>query len=86
MSLSDRIRSAQPTRSNAGCESCRFLNDVEPGVITLVNEWINAGHSQTQLYEILATPDESGEPTLGVSISAWRWHMKHHRERFDGAQ
>lgn len=82
MSLARRIKSAQRNSSQRlGCQTCLWWKQLTPAVQALVNDWLEAGHSRQQLYEIISAPDDSGDPVLGVSLSAWRLHMKHHDER-----
>lgn len=80
MSLASRLKSAQVNPSNRGCQSCQWWDTVSKESKKLINEWLDAGYSRAQLYEILSQPDE-GDPPLPVSETGWRFHLKHHDER-----
>lgn len=82
MSLAARIASTQPNKANDGCQSCHWWATVPTDTRTLINNWIDGGYSQMQLWEILTAPDpDSNEVPLAVSLSGWRFHLKHHAER-----
>lgn len=82
MSLADRLATAQPKRSNYGCQTCLWWPTISPESQKLINDWIDAGHSQAQLHAILTAPDQdSDDPPLDVSESGWRFHLKHHEQR-----
>lgn len=81
MSLAARLVNAQPNRRNSGCQSCKWWATISADSQKLINEWIDAGHSQAQLHDILTTPDDGDDPPLMVSQSGWRFHLKHHAER-----
>lgn len=82
MSLAARLKSVQPNRANDGCQSCIWWPTISSESQELINEWIDKGHSQMQLHEILSAPDDSSDdPPLMVSLSGWRFHLKHHNER-----
>lgn len=82
MSLAARLANAQPNRANNGCESCLWWDTIGAESRKLIDEWIDAGHSQAQLWDILsATDEDSDDPPLQVSLSGWRFHLKHHGER-----
>lgn len=82
MSIASRLKSAQPNRSNDGCQSCIWWGTISSESRKLIDEWIDNGYSQMQLHQILSAVDESsGEPPLEVSLSGWRFHLKHHAER-----
>lgn len=89
MSLADRLRSTQasPNRANAGCHSCLWLATIDAETLALINKWTDEGHSAMQLHEILSTPGEDcSDNLLDVSYSAWRAHMRHHRDRWGDAE
>ena len=81
MSLAARLANAQPNRRNGGCQSCQWWTQISSESQKLINEWIDAGHSQAQLHDILAAGDDGEDPPLPVSQSGWRFHLKHHDER-----
>lgn len=82
MSLAARIANAQPNRANDGCQSCIWWPTISAESQKLINEWIDNNYSQMQLWEILAATDDTGDdPPLQVSLSGWRFHLKHHSER-----
>ena len=81
-SLTDRLQSAQPNKSNhKTCRTCAWLETVTPEVIALIADWLEAGHSNAQLHEILTTPSDDIEP-LEISMTGFRLHLKHHFERW----
>ena len=81
MSLAQRLKSVQPNSGNRGCQSCIWLQKIRPESRKAIDEWITAGHSIMQLHEIVSSPsDDPAEPALGVSLSGWRNHLKHHDE------
>lgn len=86
MSLATRLRAAAPTAnaSNRGCRSCQWWAGLDDVTRTAINEWLDAGHSRAELYEMLASPDADGEAPLPVSPTGWRGHLKHHDERCRG--
>lgn len=88
MSLADRLRTAQadPNQANAGCRSCIWLGTIDSEALALINEWLTEGHSTMQLHDIISTPGDDYPNSLDVSYSAWRAHMRHHRERWDNAK
>ena len=83
MSLSQRLKSAQPNRSNKLCATCEWWKKIRPETRRLIQEWLDdPTRSRTQLHEIISSPgDDVDEPVLEVSVSAWRLHLKHHEER-----
>ena len=82
MSLARRLKSVQPNSGNRGCRSCQWWQQIRPDSRKSINEWISANHSIMQLHEILSAPsDDPDEPPLDVSLTGWRHHMKHHKER-----
>lgn len=82
VSLANRLKSAHPNPTNAGCQSCKWWASIRPESRDSINAWLDAGHSQAQLYEILTGPsDDPKEPALSVSLTGWRHHMRHHAAR-----
>ena len=83
MSLSDRIRSAQPDAnlSNRGCRSCMWFADQPPETRALIDEWIDGGHSVLQLWQIISKPDpdDPGYVPLAISDTGWRNHVRNCR-------
>ena len=86
MSLADRLRTAQedPNQANAGCRSCIWLGTIDTEALALINDWIAEGYSTMQLHEVISASGE--DYSLDVSYSAWRAHMRHHRERWVNAK
>jgi hypothetical protein len=81
-SLTDRLKSAQPNHANRKiCRTCAWLETVTPQVRTLINDWLEADHSASQLHEILKTPSDDVTP-LEISMTGFRFHLKHHFERW----
>lgn len=81
-SLNERISTAQHTARAAnigGCVTCRWWEQISEETRTLVNEWIDAGHSRRQLWEIVTSPsDDSTDPVLEISNTGFRLHLNHH--------
>lgn len=73
MSLSDKLSTAVPIRTNAGCITCAYLDALPAADREAFDQWVTGGHSQTQLWEVCC------EEGLDISISGFRHHMKHHR-------
>ena len=81
-SLSDRLRSAQPNKANRNlCVTCAWLETVTPQTRTLINDWLDNDHSVSQLHDIITTPSEDIEP-LVISLTGFRFHLKHHAQRW----
>lgn len=81
-SLSDRLKSAQPNPSNVGgCVTCQWWQTIGDETRALINEWLDAGHSIKQLYEILSAPSDGDEPPLPISNTGFRMHLNHHDEK-----
>lgn len=86
-SLSDRIKAASPKPSNTGCVTCKWWETISADTRALINEWLDAQHSLSQLHAILtATPDDPDEQPLKVSLTGLRFHIAHHDERCRGPQ
>lgn len=84
-SLSDRIKQAQPNKANRNaCVTCTFLHGVGDETLALISEWLAADNSVAQLHEILTSPSDDGDP-LVISLTGFRFHLKHHAERFPSA-
>lgn len=81
-SLSDRLKSAQPNKANRNrCVTCEWLEHVSPDTRELINKWFDADNSIAQLHEILTQPSDDTRP-LVISITGFRFHLKHHDERW----
>lgn len=81
-SLSDRLKSVQPNKANRNaCVTCAWIEKIKPETLTLINEWIDADNSQAQLHEILTQPSDDAPP-LKISLTGFRFHLKHHAERW----
>lgn len=82
MSVADRLRAAaeNPSRSNIGCVSCQWWTGVSDEIKQLINNWVDGGHSNRQLYLLIAAedPDDPDYVPLPVSESGWRSHLGHH--------
>jgi hypothetical protein len=81
-SLNERIESAQHTARPAnvgGCVTCRWWSQISNHTQQLINQWLDSGHSQRQLWDILTAPSEgSDDPVLEISITGFRLHLNHH--------
>lgn len=81
-SLSDRLKSAQPNKANRNlCVTCTWLDQVGDDILTLINQWFDADNSIAQLHEILTQPSDDAPP-LVISLTGFRFHVKHHDERW----
>lgn len=80
-SIHERLAAVQPNTSSKQCKMCAFWELLKPPTKKLINDWIDAGHSLSQLHDVLCAPGEEGEPRLDCSITGFRMHMKHHTER-----
>lgn len=75
MALSDRLKSVTPSRSNIGCVTCEWLEDLDGEDRAAVDAWLTTTKSLAQLWELCCTdPDKP----LSVSYTAFRNHCKHH--------
>lgn len=82
MSLSDRLRSAQPNQSNRGCVTCAWWDELKPETQDLFNQWLDNESSTAQLHDICTAPNDDGdEPQLRISLTGFRFHLNHHNER-----
>lgn len=81
-SLSDRLKGAQPNKANRNlCVTCSWLESVTPQVRNLVSDWLANDHSVAQLHDILTSPSDDATP-LKISVTGFRFHLKHHAERW----
>ena len=81
-SLSDRLKSAQPNKANRNlCVTCTWLEQVSQETRDLINQWFDADNSIAQLHEILTQPSDDAPP-LVISLTGFRFHVKHHNERW----
>ena len=81
-SLSDRLKSAQPNPANRNlCKTCSFLEHVSADTRDLITEWLEEDNSVAQLHEILTAPSDDA-PALEISLTGFRFHLKHHIERW----
>lgn len=85
--LAHRLKSVQQrNRANrGGCVTCQWWAEIPDETRTLINDWIDNGHSVKQLHEILTAPADPGEPQLTISISGFRFHLNHHDVKCRGA-
>lgn len=74
MSLAKSLSSVQPTRGRGvGCSTCSWFNALPPADQKAFRDWIAAGRSITQLWEVASIdPDHP----LTVGISAMRLHLR----------
>ena len=77
MALSDRLTTAIANRSNRGCVTCQWLDELPAADRDAFTAWISAGKSVLQLHELCVTdPDHP----LPVSFTALRNHVRNHHE------
>lgn len=76
MSLSQRLTTVQPNRSNRGCRTCEWLDTITDADRKAWDDWLADGKSAQQLWEIATTEG------LPISLTAFRHHLQHpgHRE------
>jgi hypothetical protein len=75
MGLSDRLKSADPRRSNTlGCAVCRFHDSLPEEDQAEFGAWISAGQSRAQLYHHCC--DEG----LNTSLSLFQNCIREHRQ------
>ena len=74
MSLSNRIAAVVPERSNRGCVTCRWVEELSPQDRAAWDQWIADEGSLTQLWQ-LAT-----EEGLVISITGFRAHVRGHHK------
>ena len=78
MSLANRLSIVEPTRSNRGCVTCKYLKTLSPKDLEAWNQWIADNRSLVQLWEVAcADPDNP----LTVSITAVRHHIQAHHNK-----
>jgi hypothetical protein len=80
-SLKERISTAQHNARAAnigGCVTCKWWAQISDETRKVINEWIDSGHSQRQLWGILTEPSDGDDPVLEISITGFRLHMNHH--------
>jgi len=73
MSLQQRLAAVQPSRGNTGCVTCQYLEGLPEADRKAFDDWLAAGYSQIQLWEICT------EEGLTVGDSGFRNHLRHHR-------
>ena len=78
MSLAQRLQTVQPSRSNAGCTTCQWLETVSDEDRRAIAKWIDDNLSVAQLHELLATDPDNPLP---VSDSAFRNHIRRHHRK-----
>lgn len=71
MSLAQRLASVQPNVANAGCRTCKWLATITDADRQAWDEWLAAGRSGQQLYEVARAEG------LDISLSAFRDHLRH---------
>ena len=75
MGLATRLATVSPEPSNSGCRTCHWLKQISPEDRKAFDDWIDAEHSLTQLWEICATEPERPLP---ISFTGFRHHRRHH--------
>ena len=89
-SLHERIQHAEHyarAANKGGCVTCRWWSQISDDTRQLINEWLDAGHSRRQLWEILTAPSDSIEdPVLEISNTGFRLHLNHHNVKCRGDQ
>lgn len=81
-SLTDKLQSAQPNKANRNrCVTCEWLQGTTAQVRNLIHDWLDNDHSVQQLVDILTSPSDDVEP-LKISITGFRFHLRHHAERW----
>jgi hypothetical protein len=78
MSLTQRLQAVIPERSNRGCVTCQYLDDMSDADRRAFDDWVAGGYSHSQLWEICISDPDS---PLTISITGFRHHMKHHQPR-----
>lgn len=75
MGLAERLATVSAQPSNSGCRTCHWLKSAAASDRAAFDDWIDAGHSLTQLWDICATdPDRP----LPISFTGFRHHIRHH--------
>ena len=77
MSLANRLAAVIPARSNRGCVTCHWLEELSPADRAAWDAWIDERRSLTQLWEI-AGSDENHP--LDISITGLRHHVRNHHK------
>ena len=75
MSLANRLSIVEPSPSNRGCMTCKYLKSLSPKDLDAWNEWIADNRSLAQLWEIASTDPDN---PLTVSVTAVRHHFQAH--------
>ena len=75
MSRANRLSIVEPSRSNRGCMTCKYLKTLSPKDLDAWNEWIADQKSLVQLWEVACSDPEN---PLEVSITAVRHHIQAH--------
>ena len=77
MSLANRLAAVVPARSNRGCVTCQWIDELTDSDRAAWNAWIDQRRSITQLWEI-ASADE--HHPLTISITGLRHHIRNHHQ------
>ena len=75
MSLAKRIKAVDLSTANQTCRTCLFVAALTPEDRKAFWDWIDAGNSKAQLWELC----RSENPPLDVSVTQFRHHIRHHR-------
>lgn len=75
MSLADRLKRADQTRSNRGCVTCEWMVALSDQDRAAILQWIADGLSIKKLWEILISDPENPLP---VADTAFRNHVRNH--------
>jgi hypothetical protein len=78
VSLANRLSAVQPSRSNRGCETCKYLKSLSPKDLDAWNSWIAENRSLSQLWEVACSDPEN---PLSVSMTAVRNHIQAHHNK-----
>lgn len=71
MSLAQRLASVHPNQANNGCRTCKWLETLTDGDRQAWDEWLAAGKSAQQLYDVAVVEG------LDISLTAFRHHLRH---------
>lgn len=73
MSLSDRLAEEQPSASNRGCHTCKWMTTLSSEDLKSLDEWVASGWSVQHLYRICASDPHN---PVKISMSAFRNHFR----------